>query len=775
VRTATSTLFFCAAAVARIALAETVVNSTFVGGGDSINKYSNPANWSPAEVPNNSSSKIYDITVALKYVNLDMDATVENLTLIGQTASFYVNGFSYTVTGTATVDANSYLDAFGTFLITGSLSNFDASSMTLSGGRYSVTSVNGRTSSLRFPGADIVNNSAWITLFGQTAAITDTLGRDGLRNFAHNLAGARFSVVARDYTINNVFTNDGMLTVGSTATNPTSLGSSLTIVSLTNYDAQSKRLAGGVFDIAVSSGSTTGIPAGPAQLTVPGADIVHNSAWITLEDVGYGGLGSNPSFSDGNGNNALRNLAENEAAGVLLLQFLPQPFQTNSDFTNEGTVELKFSTLGLPASHVYRQVSGRTTLSGGSITGNVEISGGELFAIEDLNQTKTVLQTPAVNGDLTVGAALLDPVQLRVNGSVLLADTTRFLLEAGRPSRKGLSAQGTLTLAGTLEATAYFPSSTIAHAAAISGVFKNAPNGSRVFTIDGRGSYVVTYTSTDVTLSNYQATAPAPQLLNISTRAQVLTGDRVAIGGFIITGNDWKNVLIRAIGPSLASAGVPAPLQDPVIELHDSKGALMATSDNWPDNVLEIGATNLAPKDARESAIFAVLQPGAYTAIVRGANDTTGTALVEVYDLSSGSPAKLANISTRGFVDPNNVLIGGLIAGGGAQDHVQVVVRAIGAGLQSSGVPNFLPDAALEVRDQNGGLIVANDDFGTPSSNASTVPTTLQPQNPTDAATGLTFAPGQYTVIVHGKNGASGNALVEIYDVTGSQTSSTML
>jgi hypothetical protein len=95
-----------------------------------------------------------------------------------------------------------------------------------------------------------------------------------------------------------------------------------------------------------------------------------------------------------------------------------------------------------------------------------------------------------------------------------------------------------------------------------------------------------------------------------------------------------------------------------------------------------------------------------------------------------------------------------------------VVVRALGAGLQSSGVPKFLPDAALEVRDQNGALIVANDDFGTPASNASTVPAALQPQNPSDAATGLSVPAGRYTVVVHGKNGASGNALVEIYDVT---------
>ncbi|MEY2500957.1 MAG: hypothetical protein QOI07_1291 [Verrucomicrobiota bacterium] len=756
-------LFFAAS----IASGQTVVNSTFVGG-DFAHLYSNAANWAPAEVPNNSGTRIYDVTVPFFSVNVDIDATVRNLTLTGQGLDLG-GGHSYTITGTASVGPNSSLSSSGALAINGSLLNFESASKTLSGGRYSVFGVDGRAAGiLSFPRADIVNNGASISLLGPTSMISDEAGRDALRNFAHNLAGASFAVVARDYTINNVFTNDGFLTVGVTADRglPAALRSSLTTNRLTNYNSQSNRLAGGSYDIIASAGTLSGIPAEPAQLIVAGADIRRNAASITLEVSGAGDLVYDPSFTDENGNNALRNFVENEATGFFQLRYLSHPFQLTSDFTNAGTVTLQMSSLSVPASHAYRQVAGRTNFTGGGITGNVEISGGELLAVEGLNQANSGAQTPTINGNLTVGNALIDPIALNVNGSVVLSDGTRFFAGFTR-SGKGLTAQSTMTLAGTLEIQS--PSTTtIAHAAAISGVFKNAPNGSRVSTIDGGGSYVVTYTSTDVTLTNYQPATPTPQLLNLSARAQVLTGDHVAIGGFIITGSDFKNVVIRAMGPSLTQAGVPAPLQDPVIELHDSKGALITSNDNWSDSQgIELNATGVAPKDPHESAIFAALAPGAYTAVVRGNNDTTGTALIEVYDLSSGSQTKLANISTRGFVDADHVLIGGMIAGGNAQDRVHVVVRAIGAGLQSSGVQDFLPDAALEVRDKNGALVAANDDFGTPADNQTTVPPGLRPSNPTDAATGTTLAPGNYTVIVSGKNGATGNALVEIYDLNG--------
>ena len=134
-----------------------------------------------------------------------------------------------------------------------------------------------------------------------------------------------------------------------------------------------------------------------------------------------------------------------------------------------------------------------------------------------------------------------------------------------------------------------------------------------------------------------------PILGNISTRSLVQTGDNVMIGGFIIQGPQPKNVIIRAIGPELSQYGVPNPLADPTLELHNGSGNLIASNDNWQqtiiggiitsDQVQAIQNSGYAPGDPRESAIIANLPPGNYTAIVRGVNNTTGVALVEVYDL----------------------------------------------------------------------------------------------------------------------------------------------
>ena len=121
--------------------------------------------------------------------------------------------------------------------------------------------------------------------------------------------------------------------------------------------------------------------------------------------------------------------------------------------------------------------------------------------------------------------------------------------------------------------------------------------------------------------------------VNISTRGFVQTGDDVMIGGFIIGGTNTRHLAIRAIGPSLAAAGVTNPLLDPVLELHDQNGVLMETNDNWKENQAEVEATGLAPGDDRESVIVTTLSPNSYTAIVRGANGTTGVALVEAYDI----------------------------------------------------------------------------------------------------------------------------------------------
>src|SRR5213075_1875311 len=153
---------------------------------------------------------------------------------------------------------------------------------------------------------------------------------------------------------------------------------------------------------------------------------------------------------------------------------------------------------------------------------------------------------------------------------------------------------------------------------------------------------------------------PVSTLGNISTRAFVQTGDNVIIGGFIVQGTEPKKVIIRAIGPELSQYGIPNPLFNPTLELHDGTGALIASNDNWRVTIIggiitsnqvgDILSSGHAPTDGRESAIIAELPAGNYTAIVRGVNDSTGVALAEVYDISGNAISTLGNISTRSLV-----------------------------------------------------------------------------------------------------------------------------
>ena len=181
---------------------------------------------------------------------------------------------------------------------------------------------------------------------------------------------------------------------------------------------------------------------------------------------------------------------------------------------------------------------------------------------------------------------------------------------------------------------------------------------------------------------------------------RVQTGDNVGIGGFIITGTAPKHVLLRAIGPSLTQFGVPDALADTVLELHGPNGFGTITNNNWRDTQeVAIQATGIAPTNDLESAIDATLAPGAYTAIVRGNGNTSGVALVEVYDLNQSAASKLANISTRAFVSTgDDIVIAGFVLGGNNGDD-RIVVRGIGPSLTAVGVPNALANPTLELRD----------------------------------------------------------------------------
>jgi hypothetical protein len=249
---------------------------------------------------------------------------------------------------------------------------------------------------------------------------------------------------------------------------------------------------------------------------------------------------------------------------------------------------------------------------------------------------------------------------------------------------------------------------------------------------------------------------------------RVQTGDNVGIGGFIITGTAPKHVLLRAIGPSLTQSGVPDALADPVMELHGPTGFVTVINNNWRDDPAQeaaIIATGIPPTNNFESAIDAPLAPGAYTAIVRGNGNTSGIALVEVYDLNQPFDSKLANISTRALVGTeDNVVIAGFILGGnnGAD---RVVLRGIGPSLTAAGVPNALANPTLELRDSDGALLLFNNDWqDDPAQAAELTAAGLAPTNNLESAIAATLPPGPYTALLAGRNHGAGIGLVEVYD-----------
>ena len=259
--------------------------------------------------------------------------------------------------------------------------------------------------------------------------------------------------------------------------------------------------------------------------------------------------------------------------------------------------------------------------------------------------------------------------------------------------------------------------------------------------------------------------SPATQAINLSTRMRVQAGDNVGIGGFIISGNAPKNLLLRAIGPSITS--VPGVLADPVLELH-GPGIATIANDNWRDDPAQeaaILATGIAPSNNLESAVYTTLNPGAYTAVVRGKNNTAGIALVEVYDLSQTVPARLANISTRALVGiGDDLMIAGFILGN-QNGNDRLVVRGIGPSLAAFGVTNALANPTLELRNSDGTLLMANNDWQDDSAQAAELTAAgLAPPNPLESAIAATLPPGAYTALLAGQSNGTGVGLVEVYD-----------
>ncbi len=280
---------------------------------------------------------------------------------------------------------------------------------------------------------------------------------------------------------------------------------------------------------------------------------------------------------------------------------------------------------------------------------------------------------------------------------------------------------------------------------------------------------------------------PTDRLINISSRLRV-SGDDVAhssIAGFVVTGSTPKQILIRAVGPSLSLLGITDGLADPQLQLYDSTGKVIASNDGWNNDATisaadsSVGAFNLIA-GSHDSALLVTLAPGAYTAQVHSQNN--GIVLIEAYDVAANAavPTKqLVNLSTRGYVGTGeNVLIGGFVVSG--NEPKRLLIRAAGPSLGLLNVTGALTDPILNVYDAKGNVIAKNDNWGTPTpvdstqvaASASDVITAENatgafpfPTSSTDAAVIITLNPGNYSAIVSGAANSTGAAMVEVYEI----------
>ena len=283
------------------------------------------------------------------------------------------------------------------------------------------------------------------------------------------------------------------------------------------------------------------------------------------------------------------------------------------------------------------------------------------------------------------------------------------------------------------------------------------------------------------TFTGFAATSAAlaqQRIVNLSTRTTAGSGDQVAIVGFVITGLESKPVLLRAVGPALRGLGVTTALAAPRLELR-ANGVLLATNNGWTTtgNAAEIanaaarsGAFPLAAGSA-DSVILTTLAPGTYTALMSASDAKLGVGLIEIYDLSGGSRAqKLSNLSIRAAVGTGEgTLISGLVVGGSAPKRV--LIRAAGPSLTQFGVTGALPRPALSLFSAAGAVLAQNAGWSTSADAASIVDAAARVgafvfgATSADAALLINLSPGAYTAQVTGAAGATGTALLEVYEL----------
>ena len=277
-----------------------------------------------------------------------------------------------------------------------------------------------------------------------------------------------------------------------------------------------------------------------------------------------------------------------------------------------------------------------------------------------------------------------------------------------------------------------------------------------------------TYAAAAQVTSSFTVGSNQPRLVNISTRMQVLTGNDVMIGGFVIGGGSNKTVAIVATGPSLAAFGIANPLANPTLRLvRSSDQAVLATNDDWQSapNAAQLTAAGFAPSNPLEAAILINLPPGAYTAIVEGVSGGTGVGVVAVYEVDAIN-TPLVNISTRGRVlTGNDVMIGGFVINGSGPQTVAIV--GTGPSLAPFGITNPLPNPTLSlVRSSDQAVLASNDNWGSAANAAAIQASGFAPTDPLESAILISLPPGAYTVILSGVGGGTGVGVVGVYTTT---------
>jgi hypothetical protein len=502
-------------------------------------------------------------------------------------------------------------------------------------------------------------------------------------------------------------------------------------------------------DVGVSPGSAiTGFPPGIVKNgAIHAADGPATQAHADFATA-YGefaGLASPPA----------NNLTDQDLGGMTLT---PGVYRFNVAATSNG--ELTFDAQGDSSARFVIQIG--TTLITSSASSVLLINGADARNIYfQLGTAATLGSGSSFIGNILAGSSISAVGGVTVTGR-LMALTAAVTLDTNMVTSPGPSATPTPTPTATATATAT-ASATGTPTATATATVTGTPVPSATPTPGVSATPTVapsaTPTASPITTS---------KVIELSTRMRVQTGNNVGIGGFIITGSVAKRVIIRGIGPTLARSNIVNVLDDPTLELHGQGEFVTLSNNDWRDTQeVEIQATGIPPTNDLEPAIIATLAPGAYTAVLQGRSDTSGIALVEVYDLNQNDDSRLANLSTRAFVSTGDdiVIAGFLLSNDPGLDRV--IVRGIGPSLASGGVPipNALANPTLELHDTNGTLLSSNNDWQDDAAQAAEITAAgLAPTNNFESAIAATLPPGFYTALLAGLNYGTGVGVVEVYD-----------